>query len=270
VELVSNLQLGLGAAVDKDDELYQSLSDRDDSSVEGGGPGQAAAAREATPAKPLYSEPRKLSKLFRCPLNDPPSVLWIKFASYNVCLYPTAATMMTLEHMLEMSKNLIGSIKENLREFTEKNQNSMIPDDITHHRRPNSAGNLSSQARMQAMQMRASSGEDAFFEGDDDEAYDPNDYAFTRSRPTTAPRSPGEDSATGDEGTAGSPSRNPRITALLMQQKSQLTGAASWPTKRTLLNSMESIICGDLFVVDFYWVPQHTTTELIAKYYVSK
>ena len=177
---------------------------------------------------------------------------------------------MTLEHMLEMSKSLIGSIKDNLRVFTEKTRNTILPDDITHHRRPNSAGNLSSQARMQAMQMRASSGEDAFFDDDDDEGFDPNDFAFTRSRPNTVPRSPGGDGADEAAATGRTSGLSPRLTAMLVQQKSQLAGSAHWPTKRTLLNSMESIICGDLFVVDFYWVPQNTNTELIAKYYVSK
>lgn len=176
---------------------------------------------------------------------------------------------MTLKNMLDVSKNLIGSIQENLREFAGKNHDFHLPDDITLHRRPNSAGALAGHSSSGAGIGR--SGEERFFEDDgDDQAFDPDNYAFTR-------RSPGG-SASGSRNQGGddlqtvapsSPSRSAQLTAL-MQSHAQPSGSAAWPTKRTLLNSMESIICGDLFVVDYFWNPAKTSTELIAKNFVSK
>lgn len=170
---------------------------------------------------------------------------------------------LTLKSMLEMSKNLISSIQHNLREFAEKNPDTLPPDDITLHRRPNSAGALASLHHTHTHSSGAGVGigEEKYFEDDGDEnAFDPEDYAFTRTKPVnTAP--------TSSDGGVPSPSRSQQLTAMLHAQQ---TGSAAWPTKRTLLNSMESIICGELFVVDFYWNPQKTNTELIARKYVTK
>jgi hypothetical protein len=165
---------------------------------------------------------------------------------------------MTLKNMLEVSKSLIGSIQQNLREFAEKSHDSRLPDDITLHRRPNSAGALAGLTAAAHSSGAGLNGEERFFEDDGDEAaFDPNDYAFTR-------RSPSARGARRDSRSAAtsSPGRAPFSPAL--------GATTAWPTKRTLLNSMESIICGELFVVDFYWNPSKTNTELIAKYYVSK
>lgn len=43
-----------------------------------------------------------------------------------------------------------------------------------------------------------------------------------------------------------------------------------WPTQRTLLHRMESIIKGDLYVLDYTWVPKHRNTELTARHYISR
>lgn len=172
---------------------------------------------------------------------------------------------MTLKNMLEMSKTLISNIQQNLQEFGMKKHDHHLPDDITLHRRPNSGGMAA------GVNSRTTNADVFSFEDDEDErTFDPEDYAFTRTS------SPGRASPTNFTNTnaGGSNQHKSRrdqqnLTATLLAQ--HLAGSSSsWPTKRTLLNSMESIICGELFVIDFFWSPQRTATELIAKYFVSK
>lgn len=182
----------------------------------------------------------------------------------------------TLKNMLEMSKNLIGSIQQNLKEFAQR-QDTMTPDYIGDHRRPNSGGLLSSMAF-------TSTAEEVYIEADEEEErpFDPDDYAFNRSR-VGSPRSPeklGMGNTMGSARGPGSPSRSGKLAlspsqinhsnlAALLQQYGQMSNTG-WPAKRCVLHSMESIICGELFVMDYIWVPQKMNTELVAKLYVTK
>lgn len=182
---------------------------------------------------------------------------------------------MTLKGLLDVSKSLIGSIQQNLREFSDKHKDhdNRIADDVTLHRRPNSAGGASrpgsaagTLSRMGGTSTVGTAREEKFFEDDgEDPVFDPNDYAFTRRSPSAGRADRGDSRPA----STTSPGRSAQLNAML-QSNGHLSGPASWPTKRTQLNSMESIICGELFVVDFYWNPAKTCTELIAKYYVSK
>lgn len=200
----------------------------------------------------------------------------------------------TLKNMLEMSKNLIGSIQQNLKEFAERNQDTVMPDYIGDHRRPNSGGVLSSLA----FATTSASVEEVYIEADEEEErpFDPDDYAFKRSRlMPSSPRSPGKAGNATDSGGANSPAKgggsgsgsglnspnrsaklkmsssqsNHSNLAALLQQYGQMANTG-WPARRCTLHSMESIICGELFVVDYIWVPQKMNTELVAKLYVTK
>lgn len=160
----------------------------------------------------------------------------------------------TLKNMLEVSRNLIGSIERNLKEFGQSHD-ALMPDYISDHRRPNSAGALAALAGSSAT-------EEVYFEEEEEEhAFDARDYAFNRA---TRAASPVAD-APADSPVRRSPTRN-------VMSISHMHGlsATAWPTKRCVLHSMESIICGELFVVDYIWAPDKKNTELVAKYYVNK
>jgi len=167
----------------------------------------------------------------------------------------------TLKNMLSMSRTLISSIEKNLQDFG-REHSTLMPDYISDHRRPNSGSALATMGT-NASNLTAS-GEDNYFEEEEEErSFDPRDYAFNQSlRVDTASPAPTK-SASGRR----SPNRNRNVMRINQQQG---LSANSWPTKRCVLHSMESIICGELFVIDYVWVPEKKNTELIAKNYVDK
>lgn len=159
--------------------------------------------------------------------------------------------------MLEMSRNLIGSIERNLKEFGENSNDIAMPDFIGDHRRPNSAG---------AIAALGNSMEEMYFEEEEEEhPFDPSDYAFKRG--TTRPSS---SSAASSALLTNPSSPGQRSPTQPMSSPLHSVSNSSWPTKRCVLHSMESIICGELFLVDYIWVPERKNTELVAKYYVNK
>ena len=222
-------------------------------------------------ALPLNEVPllSALSAHLLLPLEQVNTLVLFIYTQYSHCfhMYHIGSVNTTLQGMLDMSKSLIGSIQQNLREFAEKTETSLIPDDISEHRRPNSAGILSGHRSRSAAE--ATGG--GYYEEDEDESgFNVCDYAFT-SRPGSAMQQQQEEA--GENATeTGSPSPKARSAAATKKLHAHLLGQGTggWPTRRTLLTSMESIICGQLFVVDFYWLPQKTCTEIIAKSFVNK
>lgn len=159
----------------------------------------------------------------------------------------------TLKNMLEVSRNLIGSIEKNLKEFGQSHD-ALMSDYISDHRRPNSASALAA--------LTGNATEEVYFEEEEEEhPFDARDYAFNRA---TRPQSP-IPGPPNESPSRRSPNRN-------MMSITHMHGlsATVWPTKRCVLHSMESIICGELFVVDYIWVPDRKNTELVAKFYVDK
>ena len=180
-------------------------------------------------------------------------------------MYHTIGSMnATLKNMLSMSRTLISSIEKNLQEFG-REHSALMPDYISDHRRPNSSSALATMGTNTSN--LPPSGEDNYFEEEEEErSFDPRDYAFNQSLRVDTTNTTAPAPARGSPGRR-SPNRNRNVMRLNQQQG---LSANSWPTKRCVLHSMESIICGELFVVDYVWVPEKKNTELIAKNYVNK
>ena len=276
MELISNLELDLKVPAEGDRDTGNRYLSEDDSSVEGVGrvtqalTGRNGAERSASAERPLSAS------AFTTGAGEHLTLILIPIYTqythstymYKYYAYPIGSVNTTLQGMLDMSKSLIGSIQQNLREFAEKTETSLIPDDISEHRRPNSAGILSGHRSRSAAEGAAGGG---YYDEDEDESgFNVCDYAFT-SRPGSAMQQQQEEA--GENATeTGSPSPKARSAAATKKLHAHLLGQGTggWPTRRTLLTSMESIICGQLFVVDFYWLPQKTSTEIIAKSFVNK
>jgi hypothetical protein len=211
----------------------------------------------------------------------------------------------TLRNVLELSKNIVTSIQQNLREFSERNQDAVMPDSILDHRRPKSgqmgsgaaAGMMGAGGTGMGMGMGALN--PAYFEEDEgDNIFDPEDYAFMRREkrrggaggggggetkrsgsPVKAGAGGGGYSTTGNDADAhevvscSSPSKTAAVGAGAANSGSHGTGTGTgtgWPTKRTVLHSMEFIIGGLLFVSDYTWIPQKMLTEVVAHQFISK
>jgi hypothetical protein len=213
----------------------------------------------------------------------------------------------TLRNVLELSKNIVTSIQQNLREFSERNQDAVMPDSILDHRRPKSGqmGSGAAAGIMGAGGMGMGMGalNPAYFEEDEgDNIFDPEDYAFMRREKRRGGAGAGGSGGGGGGGageakrsgspvkagaggggysTAGNDADTHEVVSCSSPSKTAGAGAANsgshgtgtgtgWPTKRTVLHSMEFIIGGLLFVSDYTWIPQKMLTEVVAHHFINK
>ena len=210
----------------------------------------------------------------------------------------------TLRNVLELSKNIIGSIQQNLKDFAAGSSHqdaSMRTDTISDHRRPNSStGNHHHHGSLLGLGGGAGglgfsgagggggSTEELYFEEEEDVAtFDMEDYAFSRARRPT--RNLGPSPVLGSHammhGGANNNTNNMHISSSGRHSPHAINASAAavavggsigsssnspWPTKRCVLHSMESIIGGKLFVIDYSWNPLKMCTELVAQQFVSK